>query len=261
VITNVMGNAVKFTPEHGSINFTARLSSREGSRCEIQIDVEDTGVGISEEHMGRLFGSFEQADSGTSRRYGGSGLGLVISKRIVEMMDGDIWVSSELGKGSTFSLTFWVREFEGSADEVLSKVDAQPEESVVCIDCFEGRRILLAEDVAINREIVLALLEPTKLTIDCAENGLEALRMFSDNPDAYDMIFMDVQMPEMDGYEATRRIRALDSRKAREIPIVAMTANVFREDIEQCLAVGMNGHTGKPLRLEEIMELLHANLS
>jgi CheY-like chemotaxis protein len=118
---------------------------------------------------------------------------------------------------------------------------------------FSGRRILLAEDVEINREIVQALLEPSKLEIDCAENGREAVRMFSEAPEKYDMIFMDVQMPEMDGYEATRSIRALDTPKAKTIPIVAMTANVFREDVERCLEAGMNSHVGKPLDFNEVM--------
>jgi signal transduction histidine kinase/CheY-like chemotaxis protein len=124
------------------------------------------------------------------------------------------------------------------------------------IGCFAGRRILLAEDVEINREIVLALLAPTMLAIDCAENGAEALQRFGAAPERYDMIFMDVQMPEMDGYEATRRIRALAAPRAKEIPIVAMTANVFREDIERCLAAGMDDHVGKPLDLEAVMEKL-----
>jgi signal transduction histidine kinase/DNA-binding response OmpR family regulator len=121
---------------------------------------------------------------------------------------------------------------------------------------FEGRRVLLAEDVELNREIVMALLEPTKLQIDCAENGKEAVRIFSENPGYYDMIFMDVQMPEMDGYEATRRIRAFDHPRARQIPIIAMTANVFREDVEKCLAAGMNDHVGKPLDTDEILSKL-----
>jgi CheY-like chemotaxis protein len=121
---------------------------------------------------------------------------------------------------------------------------------------FKGRRVLLAEDVEINREIVLALLEPTGLEIDCAENGKEAVRMFSENPGFYDMIFMDLQMPEMDGFEATRRIRSFDHPKAQQIPIVAMTANVFREDVEKCLEAGMNDHVGKPLDMEEVLSKL-----
>jgi hemerythrin-like metal-binding protein len=135
-------------------------------------------------------------------------------------------------------------------------------------DKFDGNRILLVEDVEINREIVLALLEPTELVIDCAENGVEALRMLSEDPSKYDMIFMDVQMPEMDGYEATRRIRALEADRQREfpeetpkeIPIVAMTANVFKEDIEKSLAAGMNDHVGKPLDFTEVIIKLHKYL-
>jgi CheY-like chemotaxis protein len=125
---------------------------------------------------------------------------------------------------------------------------------------FLGRRILLVEDVEINREIVQALLEPSKLEIDCAENGLEAVRMFSEAPEKYDMIFMDVQMPEMDGYDATRHIRALNIPKAKTIPIVAMTANVFRDDIERCIKAGMNSHVGKPLDFNEVMERLRTYL-
>jgi CheY-like chemotaxis protein len=128
------------------------------------------------------------------------------------------------------------------------------------VDSFAGRRLLLAEDVDVNREIVLALLEPTELEIDCAENGREALRMFSEHPERYDMIFMDMQMPEMDGLEATRRIRALDEPAARIVPIIAMTANVFREDVEKCLAAGMNDHVGKPLDFSDVLVKLRKYL-
>jgi CheY-like chemotaxis protein len=129
------------------------------------------------------------------------------------------------------------------------------------LGCFAGRRILLAEDIEINREIVLSLLASTEVDVDCAVNGTEAVRMFEEAPARYDMIFMDLQMPEMDGYEATRRIRALELPRAREIPIIAMTANVFREDIEKCLKAGMNGHVGKPLNLAEVMATLNACFS
>jgi CheY-like chemotaxis protein len=128
------------------------------------------------------------------------------------------------------------------------------------VETFEGKRLLLAEDVDINREIVLSLLEPTRLEIVCAENGAEAVRLFAAAPESYDMIFMDVQMPEMDGYEATSRIRALDTQRAGAIPIVAMTANVFREDIERCLAAGMNDHIGKPLVLADLLAMLRRYL-
>ncbi|MDR1587689.1 MAG: response regulator, partial [Treponema sp.] len=127
--------------------------------------------------------------------------------------------------------------------------------------CFKGRRVLLAEDVEINREIVFALLGPTQIEIDYAENGVEAVRMFGDAPERYEIIFMDVQMPEMDGYEATRRIRALDIPQVKRIPIIAMTANVFKEDIEKCREAGMDGHIGKPIDTAELFAVLNTYLS
>jgi len=142
----------------------------------------------------------------------------------------------------------------GVADEQAS--DTLPDPALL----FTGRRILLAEDVDINREIVLTLLEPLLLEVDCAVNGAEAVRMFREAPEKYDMIFMDVQMPDMDGYEATKNIRALGVPHATTIPIVAMTANVFREDIEKCLEVGMNSHIGKPLKADEVLEQLRIYL-
>jgi len=142
----------------------------------------------------------------------------------------------------------------------VSKKQAEKSKSVDIAGIFSGRRILLVEDVEINREIVLALLEPTKLEIDCAENGAQAVRMFGEAPRKYEMIFMDIQMPEMDGYEATRQIRSLDAQEAKNIPIVAMTANVFKEDIERCLDAGMNSHVGKPVDFDEVLNRLRAYL-
>jgi signal transduction histidine kinase len=256
VITNLLSNAVKFTPEYGKIRLEARLTEETGGLCTILIAVRDTGIGVSEEQKSRLFTSFEQADSSTSRRFGGTGLGLAISKRIVEMMGGTIWVDSEPGNGSVFSFTARMRR--SAADEAADGDAALTEE--IGAGCFRGRRIMLAEDVEINREIVMTLLEPTAVDIDCAVTGTEAVEMFREAPARYDMIFMDVQMPEMDGCEATRRIRALGTPRAKDIPIVAMTANVFREDIEKCLESGMNGHVGKPLNISDVIEKLYEYL-
>jgi lactose/cellobiose-specific phosphotransferase system IIC component len=259
VVTNLLSNAVKFTPENGSIDLNARLLKEEGRLCTIQVEVIDTGIGISEEQLPRLFNSFEQADSGTSRRFGGTGLGLAISRSIVEMMGGNIWVESAPGKGSVFAFTVQVsRADEGrQPDPPEAGQEAGGESLAILSGAYRGRRILLAEDVEINREIMTTLLEPTGLEIDCAENGAEALRAFTERPGAYDLILMDVQMPEMDGYEATRRIRAWERERAsgppQEIPIIAMTANVFREDVEKCLEAGMNGHVGKPLNFDEVL--------
>jgi CheY-like chemotaxis protein len=144
-----------------------------------------------------------------------------------------------------------INECLGSDAPAARGADADPDAAAP--DVFAGRRVLLAEDVEINREIVLALLEPTELEIDCAENGAEAVRLFGESPERYDMILMDIQMPEMDGLEATRRIRALGAPNAKTVPIIAMTANVFREDIERCLEVGMNDHVGKPLDINELL--------
>ena len=262
VITNLLGNAMKFTPEEGSISVNTLLVSNENGICEIQIEVTDTGIGISPENQANLFEAFTQAESSTTRNYGGTGLGLAVSKSIVEMMGGRIWVESELGKGSTFGFT--VKLIVSGTDSISETSQSQHTEDNDTgeddIDTFPGRRILLAEDVAINREIVMALLEPTLLEVDQAENGAEALRLFEESPNRYDMIFMDIQMPEMDGFDTTKAIRSCGASNGIIIPIVAMTANVFREDIEQCIAAGMNDHVGKPLDKQEVIEMLRKYL-
>jgi len=381
VITNLLGNAVKFTPENGSIKLNVSLTEEKEGVCEIKISVSDNGIGISTEQQKKLFKSFQQAESSTTRQFGGTGLGLAISKNIVEMMNGRIWIESELGKGATFTFTVQVKrgvtsepaknsvnwqnvrilavdddpdileyfeklmkEFGAYCDaasggeealrlvaanapynicfvdwkmpgmdglelarrlkssktnhpvvimisaaelnviedeakkagvdkflskplfpsfisDVVSEVlgvsqqAPQTEEEYGDVD-FSGKHILLADDVDINREIVIALLESTNIQIDCAENGLEAVNLFSESPDKYDIVLMDVQMPKMDGYDATRQIRNLDIKKAKDIPIVALTANVFLEDIEKSIAAGMNCHLGKPVDFDDLMRIL-----
>jgi signal transduction histidine kinase/CheY-like chemotaxis protein len=258
VMTNLLSNAVKFTPNGGSIRLEASLRKEEEAACLIQVDVADTGIGITPQQMPRIFSSFQQADSSISRKFGGTGLGLAISKSIVELMGGNIQVSSKPGEGSTFSFVFSAKRVlrqEGDGPAEKAPGGASPETF-----SFQGYRALLAEDIDINREIVLALLEPTGIEIDCAENGSAALAMFRAAPDSYDIIFMDIHMPEMDGYEATRRIRAMDSPRAKNVPIIAMTANVFRQDVEKCLAAGMNDHIGKPLDFDEVLVKLRKYL-
>jgi CheY-like chemotaxis protein len=175
-------------------------------------------------------------------------------------MNGRIWVESEPGKGSTFAFAVRLGARTQAAGPAPEDDQGLYAPSFYQNGCFKGRCVLLAEDVDINREIMTTLLEPSALTIDCAENGAEALRMFSEAPGKYDLIFMDLQMPEMDGYEATMRIRSLDLPQARQIPIIAMTANVFREDVEKCLAAGMNGHVGKPVDFNEVLKILEKYL-
>jgi len=396
VTTNLLWNAIKFTPEKGSISLAVRLLEKVNDFYILQFSVSDTGIGITPEQQEKLFQAFEQAESSTTRKYGGTGLGLAISKSIIEMMGGSIWVTSELGKGSTFTFTIKLQRSSNEKHALLSSdinlknlrimtVDDDPdilkyffeivqsfgvmcdvaisgekalqlidqnggyhiyfidwkmpvmdgiqlareikarvtENSIVIMisavewsavaneaksagvdkflskplfpstiaevinEClgvdkqqakksksaeiagvFDGRRILLVEDVEINREIVLTLLEPTKLEIECAENGEEAVRMFTEAPQKYDMIFMDIQMPIMDGYEATRRIREAETEmrntgkiSRQQIPIVAMTANVFKEDIERCLNAGMNNHVGKPIDFQEVLNRLQTYLT
>jgi lactose/cellobiose-specific phosphotransferase system IIC component len=282
VIANLLSNAVKFTPENGSIDLNARMINEEDLVCTVQVEVIDSGIGIDKEQLPRLFTSFEQADSGTSRRFGGTGLGLAISKNIIEMMGGKIRVDSELGKGSVFAFTFRAKRVPESqhagASEDRPEAKDMSAESPPSRDethrkangSLKNHRILLVEDIEINREIMIALLEPASLQTDCAGNGAEALRIFTESPGAYDLIFMDVQMPEMDGYEATRRIRAWEKEHQAEhpngpypngIPIIAMTANVFREDVEKCLEAGMNGHVGKPLDFDEVLRTLRQYLT
>ena len=384
VITNLLGNAIKFTPENGSIGLDARMVEEKDGVCTVQISVTDTGIGITPDQQKRIFSSFEQAESSTTRKYGGTGLGLAISKSIVELMGGKIWVESEVNKGSAFIFTTQLKrgiqshngllapdvnlsnvqimavdddkdileyfmeishEFNIHCDIAISGKDAiglleqngfyhiyfidwkmpgmdgiqlaseiktrhkstksvvimitaaewttveaearkagvdrflskplfpsniadiinealgidhkKIEEAQVDIEgIFADRRILLVEDVDINREIVKELLGSTHIEIDCAENGMEAVRKFSDEPYRYDLILMDVQMPVMDGYDATRKIRGLNVPQAGTIKIIAMTANVFRDDIERCLEAGMDDHLGKPLDFEEVVEKL-----
>ena len=255
VLTNLLSNAVKFTPEYGSIQLSAHFVSEENGLCTIQVAVSDTGIGISEKQQSRLFTSFEQAESCTSRKFGGTGLGLAICKSIVKLMGGNIRVESALGSGSTFIFTVQLEKYTASAKAAEVSM-AVPDQEVY----FPGCRILLVEDLEINREIVAAMLEPLRIDIEFAVNGKEALQMFSARPEHYDLVFMDLQMPEMDGFEATRLIRGINSPEAREIPIIAMTANVFKEDIEKCLNAGMNGHIGKPLDIGEILNTLKAYL-
>jgi PAS domain S-box-containing protein len=384
IITNLLANAVKFTPEKGEIHLGISLVSEERGINEIKVEVKDNGIGITSEQQAKLFKSFTQAENGTSREYGGTGLGLAISKRLVEMMEGRIWVESRPGEGSSFyftvkipngvknlrsllaagvawetvhvlavdssgysrqyfkdsfdrlgvqcetaadaatacqliekhgaydvyfidlhipgmngtELTEWIKvrgergmvvltssgEWEQLQETVrdcgADKGLIKPVLSSALVDCmneclgnphegvindnvaeFAGKKLLLAEDIDINREIVKSLLEGTGLQIDCAENGRDALTMIEASPGKYNMVLMDMQMPLMDGLEATRRIRGLPAAWCKEMPIIAMTANVFKDDIEKCIDAGMNGHIGKPIDLADMMETLRKHLA
>jgi len=259
VITNLLSNAIKFTPEGGKIEFLASLIDESGGECRLRIEVADNGIGISPEQQNKLFHMYEQAESDTSRKFGGTGLGLIISKRIIELMGGNIWIESELGKGAHFIFTIKALRSEKASDYANEHFDAATTQSGDLGHTdgrFTGMKMLIAEDVEINREILISLLEHTGLIIDCAGNGKEALSMVESATDKYDIILMDVQMPVMDGLEATRQIRTLPSCESDKLPIIAMTANVFKDDIEACLGAGMNDHLSKPLDIEKVLEVL-----
>ena len=271
VIVNLLSNACKFTPEKGDITLSAKLKNKTNKKCEVELLVRDSGIGIRLEDQDKLFMKFQQAEAGTTRKYGGTGLGLAISKSIIEMMGGDIWVESEPDKGSGFYFTvvFEIPDSNEIDDELMSDSDAEKYDDID----LTGKKILVVDDVEINLEIVIALLEPTGVIIDTALSGIEAVEAISANPGRYDLIFMDVQMPGMDGYEASRQIRAMESPDnnalefpsetpqlsvfSSKIPIIAMTANVFKEDIDKCMEAGMDGHLGKPIDIEEVMKILH----
>jgi CheY-like chemotaxis protein len=222
------------------------------------MEIIDNGIGIAPEHHDKLFIAFEQAVDGISRKYGGTGLGLAISKNIIELMGGKIWVESELGKGTRFIFT--IKAQRGKAESAVADKGEDCVGDGRYENYFAGKRMLLAEDIEINREILIALLEDTGIIIDCAEDGQIALDKLESAPGKYDIVLMDMQMPKMDGLEAARRMRALPMPECAKLPIIAMTANVFKEDVDACLAAGMNDHIGKPLDIDRIFGILRKYL-
>jgi signal transduction histidine kinase len=269
VITNLFTNAIKFTPENGNVILSAeKLDESSGvhgadSEITLRIEVVDSGIGISEEQQKRLFTSYSQADSSITKNFGGTGLGLAISKQIVELMQGTIWIESELNKGSKFIFTIKAKKRTENAGKVLSTTSPSGSSagSKATDFDFKGYTILVAEDMAFNREILGKYLEKTGISIDFAENGKVAVSMFAEHPERYNLILTDVHMPEMDGVEATRAIRALELPRAKDITIIAMTADAFREDIEKCLSAGMNDHIAKPVVPKDIYAKLKKYLS
>jgi len=247
VILNLLSNATKFTQEQGSIQINAFVRGVENETLTMQVEVIDNGMGMPKEQQEKLFLPFEQADGGIDRKFGGAGLGLTISKYIVELMGGEIWVESELGKGSKVSFTVNMQL------KALETKDAGPVS-------LERKMVLVVDDVEINREIVIAMLEGTGLQIECAVDGSNALELFSADPGKYDIIFMDINMPVMDGLEATRRIRSLSVPESTRIPIIAMTANVLMSEVETYLAAGMTDHIGKPLDYDKLLDKLNRYL-
>lgn len=247
IITNLVNNAIKFTYE-GRVTVDVGVEKDGDQSVKLLFKVVDTGIGISPEGKDKLFKAFSQADTSTTRKYGGTGLGLAISKSLCEMMDGEIGVESEVGKGSTFWFTVVFEKVPPS--EIPEE---RPVEEVIETQ-MKPLHILLAEDNLINQKVAVANLKKFGHMVDIAKNGLEAVEMVRKN--YYDLILMDIQMPEMDGYEATTIIREEEAEKGTHTPIIAMTANSFEADRERCLAIGMDDYISKPFRINDLVSIL-----
>ena len=248
VLVNLLGNALKYSRPDGHVWLTVRETEEEKGFSNLYFQVRDDGIGIAPEKQQLIFRQFEQADNSDNARKQGTGLGLAISRRIVRMMDSDIKLESEPGKGSSFSFNVKLQPVSGEKTTVTS----QPEEI-----SFPGKRILVVEDNELNMEIICTILENYGIKTEQAVNGKEAVRRMEESvPGYYDMIFMDIMMPEMDGLEATRTIRNLDREDCKKIPIYAMSANAFDEDVKRSLASGMNGHLSKPVNLQVLEKTL-----
>jgi len=269
VILNLMGNAIKFTPQ-GEVSLSVSSGERSGQYAMLNFAVHDTGVGIPREKQDKIFQAFEQADSSTTRKYGGTGLGLAISTRIVHLMGGKIWVESVPGEGSTFHFTIQftlvdhrstvpavtshgdLRVFRASTggandtnDLVLNANDQHSHESL---------RVLLAEDNIVNQKLAATMIEKMGHTVVQAATGKEAVEKWEQNQ--FDLVFMDVQMPVMDGFEATQEIRSREKLTGAHVPIIAMTANTMSGDRERCLKSGMDDYVGKPVAIRELLRAI-----
>lgn len=264
VFVNIMSNAVKYTPAGGRIYIDVwqedGLKLGYGSfifRCT------DTGIGMTEEFLKKIFNPFERSREGDVEKIAGTGLGMTITKNIVDMMNGDIRIESSPGKGSVFTVTFRLKKEEKTLraqGDPLSSEGSGPVRDKT--ECCRGKRLLLAEDNELNREIAVEVLKCTEMEIDTACDGEEAVRMFADSAEGYyDIILMDIQMPKLDGYEASREIRGMHRTDAGSIPIVAMTANAFAEDVREALRAGMNAHVSKPIEVDRLLATLEELLS
>ena len=256
VLVNILGNAVKFTPDGGTITFeTSYHPGRDSKHILVRYRVSDTGVGMSEEFVEHIFDEFSQEENGARTQYKGTGLGMAITKRYVDLMSGTISVESQKGRGSTFTVQLPMELTDGSKvlkqDVPAAKAD------------LRGVKILLAEDNDLNAEIAMVQLEELGIQVTRAVDGEEAVKTFAVNPPGtFDMILMDIMMPKKNGYEATADIRSMHQRPdARQIPIIAMTANAFAEDVQASLDAGMNGHLSKPIVIEEVIKAIARNLT
>jgi signal transduction histidine kinase len=248
VLINLLGNAVKFTSEGGEVLLQVERRAEEKESVSFAFSVKDSGIGMSEEQMQRLFVPFEQADADIAVNYGGTGLGLAISQNLVGEMGGAITVESKVGEGSVFAFELRMQKAAEAKQEAPGMYGD--------VTSLKGH-LLLVEDVEINRVIVTELLRDTCVEIEEAENGKEAVEMFSASPQGYySLVFMDIQMPVMDGYAATQKLREMARSDAKTVPIIAMTANAYREDVEKAKQAGMDGHLAKPIDIEAVRGVL-----
>ena len=255
VLVNILGNAVKFTPDGGSVTYSVSyLPGSDARSMTVRYRVSDTGIGMSEEFVGRIFEEFSQEEQDARTQYKGTGLGMAITKKYVDLMGGTVSVQSKKGVGSTFTVDL---PMELTDAPVAGKNDG----AALNTD-LTGLNILMAEDNDLNAEIAVVQLEELGMRITRAVDGEEAVRLFADNPQGtFDLIFMDVMMPGLNGYDATKAIRSLPGRSdARSVPIIAMTANAFAEDIQASLDAGMDGHLSKPIVIEEVIKTVAAVL-
>ena len=252
IITNIVSNAIKYTPPGGTIKIvTKELPCQQDGYANIQTVVEDTGIGISKEFLPQLFDSFSRERDSTSAKVVGSGLGMAIVKSLVELMGGTIDVESELGKGTKFVVTVPHKIADAEYYEKNTLAESADSEN------FAGKHILLAEDNELNAEIAIAILESMGFSIDHAEDGIACIdKLEKASAGTYDLILMDIQMPNMDGYKATQIIRRLPDEKKSDIPVIAMTANAFAEDRKKAFEMGMNGHIAKPIDVIKLKETL-----
>jgi len=247
ILVNLANNAVKFSHEHGAVSINVSVSNETADEMGLLFSVEDNGIGVSKDSQRKLFKAFSQADTSTTRQYGGTGLGLSISQQLVALMSGKIWFESEEGNGSTFffEINFSKRSVnaENIASQGESSVPAAGLDHHQIIEQLAGARILLVEDNELNQELAQTLLTENGLSVELAENGQQALELLETQE--FDGVLMDCQMPVMDGYEATAKIRELD--KFKDLPVIAMTGNAMKQDVDKALAAGMNDHIAKPV--------------
>ena len=252
VLVNIISNAIKYTPAGKTVDLIAEEEPAEGNRYLYRFIVRDTGIGISEEYLPHIFESFTREEKSTVNRIQGTGLGLAITAKVVELMGGTISVKSTLGEGSEFTVELELESLDTEEN------DAKPEQDSIDLS---GCRVLLVEDNEINAEIAQVILSQYGIETDRAENGQEGVRQVQEHGEGYyDAVLMDIQMPVMNGYEATRAIRALEGDSYQTLPIIAMSANAYDEDIQDSLAAGMNAHIAKPYNPEDLLKLLHAQI-